>query len=245
MQPLAARDLIQIWEWGEERHPVDRALALLILACPERTWEDLVTLTIGQRDALLLALRELTFGPQMDSFVTCPECGEYLEFSINIVELLNADSRDPVETEQTFELETLKVRFRLPNSLDLAAAARCDDVSAARDLLVHRCVLQAGQGVTDAPETQLPEATVTALATHMAECDPLAEVRFDLHCAECGHVWPALLDIVSFFWAEIADQAKRLLRDIHTLAWAYGWRESDILNLSARRRQIYMEMVNG
>jgi len=50
-------------------------------------------------------------------------------------------------------------------------------------------------------------------------------------------------DIASFFWAEICVQAKRLLREVHTLARAYGWREMDILSMSPARRQFYLEMV--
>ena len=35
----------------------------------------------------------------------------------------------------------------------------------------------------------------------------------------------------------------RLLRQVHTLAMAYGWREIDILSMSALRRQVYLEML--
>ena len=45
--------------------------------------------------------------------------------------------------------------------------------------------------------------------------------------------------------AELATQAKRLLREVHFLARAYGWREADILAMSARRRQAYLEMVGA
>jgi hypothetical protein len=33
------------------------------------------------------------------------------------------------------------------------------------------------------------------------------------------------------------------LREVHTLAWAYGWREADILAMSPARRQFYIELV--
>jgi hypothetical protein len=32
---------------------------------------------------------------------------------------------------------------------------------------------------------------------------------------------------------------------VHLLARAYGWRETDILALSARRRQSYIELIEG
>jgi hypothetical protein len=77
----------------------------------------------------------------------------------------------------------------------------------------------------------------------MAEQDPLAEVLLDLHCPECGHQWQMVFDIVSYFWSELSVRARRLLYDVHALAQAYGWRESDILSMSDTRRQFYLGMV--
>ena len=76
----------------------------------------------------------------------------------------------------------------------------------------------------------------------MEVCDPLAAIDIPLDCLNCGHQWQPLFDIVSFFWTEIAAQARRLLREVHTLARYYGWREADILAMSAIRRQFYLEM---
>lgn len=243
MRPLAARDLLQVWEQAEGQHPIDKALTLLTVACSERTWEELAALSIGQRDALLLSLRELTFGPRLDGFAECPQCREHLECTVNIADLCTAEAMESKELEPTLTVEGFEVRFRLPNSLDLAAVAHCDDVTVARDLLVRRCVLQTRQGETEVTVETLPETVIAALAAYMTACDPLSEVQLDLHCPECGHLWLMILDIVSFFWTEIAAQAKRLLHEVHTLARAYGWREADILAMSARRRQLYLEMV--
>ena len=243
MRTLPARDLLQVWEWGVDQHPVDRALTLLAVACPEMTRDELASLSIGQRDGLLLTLRELAFGPRVDGFAKCPGCRERLEFTVNVADLRTADSAEPTEAELTLAVEGFDVQFRLPNSLDLAAVAHCDDVGAARDLLAQRCVLHARQGEADIAVEALPETVIMALAAHVVERDPLSEVQLNLHCPECGHGWPMLLDIVSFFWAEISAQAKRLLHEVHTLARAYGWREADILAMSARRRQLYLEMV--
>ena len=70
-------------------------------------------------------------------------------------------------------------------------------------------------------------------------------MRFSLTCQGCGHEWAAVFDIVTFFWAELVAQAKRLLREVHQLARAYGWRESEILAMSSQRRHTYLELVNG
>jgi hypothetical protein len=79
----------------------------------------------------------------------------------------------------------------------------------------------------------------------MAERDPQAELLLDLTCPACAHRWEAPFDIVPFFWTEIATEAKRLLREVHTLARSYGWREADVLAMSATRRRSYLEVLDG
>jgi hypothetical protein len=36
-----------------------------------------------------------------------------------------------------------------------------------------------------------------------------------------------------------------VLREVHILASAYGWREDDILAMSPARRRIYLEMLRA
>ena len=72
---------------------------------------------------------------------------------------------------------------------------------------------------------------------------PGAWTELALACPECGHRWTETFDIVSFLWAELDSCAHRLVGDVHSLASAYGWRESDVLALSPSRRQAYLELV--
>ncbi len=243
MRPLSAYDLLRVWEVGEDRHPLDRALTLLAAACPELTWDELAALSIGQRDARLLTLRERTSGPRLNGFAECPGCAERLEFDVAVADLRVAG--DPDTGEEAWELDTggVALRFRLPNSRDLATILGCQNPSAARNLLVRRCVLEASRDGAPVAAGELPADVIAGLARRMSECDPQAEVLLDLRCPTCDHRWQALFDIVAFFWAELAAQAKRLLREVHALARAYGWSEADILGMSARRRQFYLEMA--
>jgi hypothetical protein len=91
----------------------------------------------------------------------------------------------------------------------------------------------------------LPESVHASLADRMEQVESQADLRLELTCSECESVWSVLLDIASFFWGEISVLAKRLLREVHTLARAYGWREADILAMSAVRRGFYLEIVAG
>ena len=106
-----------------------------------------------------------------------------------------------------------------------------------------QCLLQASHGEVEATLDTLPETVTSALVSKMLEYDPLAEVIFNLDCPTCGHRWAITLDIVSFFWTELELQVKRLLRQVHILAQAYGWPEGEILAMNAWRRQHYINMV--
>ena len=240
MLPLSAHDLLRVWETGEVQHPVDRALTILAAAFPEHTRDELAGLSVGRRDARLLDLHELTWGPNLDVFVECPRCAERLEFEVTVDDLRVAG---PDTREDELVVDGLTLRFRLPDSRDLAALLGCRDPAEARGLLTRRCILQARRGGTPVSAEELPEEAVAGLARRMSECDPQAEVLLDLRCPVCAHDWQTLFDIVSFLWAELTAQARRLLRETDTLARAYGWREAEILDMSPRRRRSYLEMV--
>lgn len=240
MSALTAQDLLKIWEWGEGRHPVDQALTILSVAYPEKDWEEITALDLSQRDGLLLALRERTFGPRMEGFAVCPHCDQQLEFDLEMPGL-----PEPVAApgERTVWVDGYEIRFRLPNSLDLAAIASLDSVEAAREALLQRIIIHVHQDEAVIPYQSLSSQVITSLGEQLSSQDPLLETQLTLLCPYCEHSWAVFLDVISFFWVEITTRARRLLGEVHTLARAYGWPEADILALSPRRRKMYLQMV--
>ncbi|OUC11744.1 MAG: phage baseplate protein [Alkalinema sp. CACIAM 70d] len=243
MRALSAQDILQIWEIGQSQHPLDRAMTLLAFALPEKTGQELTQLTIGQRDAYLLQLRQGLLGSQLESFATCPHCGEALEFSLQVQDLQLAEPDAISAAPQLVNLDGFEIQFSLPTSRDLAAVVSCREVPIAAQQLTQRCLHRVTQSGQTIEPQQLPPAVLLQLSQYMAAADPQAELLLDLVCPNCGHAWQVLFDIVSFFWTELTVQAKRLLREVHLLARAYGWREGDILTMSATRRQFYLELV--
>jgi hypothetical protein len=244
MQALTAQQLLTVWESGQFEMPTGRAMALLSAAFPAVSAESLTELSIGQRDAQLLRLREWTFGPHLLAVSDCPQCGERVELTFTV-----DDIRPPAEIEQTEPLslavEDYEISFRLPNSADLMAVADGGDVNAIRNVLAERCVLQVRFQGADAASSDLPENVISAISGRMAATDPQADIQLALECPGCGHEWKAMFDIVSFFWREISVCVRRLLSEIHVLASAYGWREADILAMSQWRRNFYLEMLGA
>ena len=243
MRSLSASDILQIWELGLCQHPLQRAVTILTVACPEMSADEAASLTIGQRDGYLLRLRELTFGSGMNGFAVCPQCSDRLEFSLNIPDIRVADLDRLVQSEYGFCWGGIELQFRLPNSWDLAAIASCNNPILAQQRLIQRCASQVKKDGAIVGINELSEEAIAQLAKQMTECDPQAEIMLDFTCPGCNYQWQSLFDITAFFWQEIAAFAKRLLREVHTLAKAYGWREADILAMSHQRRQFYLEMV--
>jgi hypothetical protein len=71
----------------------------------------------------------------------------------------------------------------------------------------------------------------------------MGDVQLSLACPACKRQWETAFDIASFLWGEIHAWAQRVLREVATLARVYGWREADILSMSAGRRQAYLELI--
>ncbi|MBO3457559.1 phage baseplate protein [Aetokthonos hydrillicola Thurmond2011] len=245
MRSLTAQQILQIWEIGQSQHPIDRALTLLCVACPNQSLEELAALSIGQRDAYLLTLREMTLGSKIESYAECSQCGERLEFTMNVGDIRVCEPISVVQQEYFLNWEDYQLRFRLPNSQDLAAVVGYQDVNMVRHIIGQRCVLQTKYHGDDLTDHNLPPALMSQLAAHIAEHDPQAEILLNLTCLACSHSWQVLFDIVTFFWSELSHQAKRLLHEVHTLARYYGWGEVDILSMSQFRRQFYLDLVNS
>jgi len=118
MRALSASELLSVWEIGSRQVPLQRALTMLAVACPEISSESLAGLTIGRRDARLLALREMTFGCEITGVTDCPECGETIELSFNSSDLRLLNETQP-PNELAVKSNGSEVRFRLPTGADL------------------------------------------------------------------------------------------------------------------------------
>ncbi len=234
---LAASDVVALWEWGQRRSSADRALAMLQAAHPERAWDDLARLSIGQRDALLVELHSGTFGPTLQAQVSCPDCGAPSDFQVECRRLLlSAPSFEPDERPREVELAGRVFRFRLPNSHDLARIAGEGDPEVARRALVSGCVLG------DEP---LDEGLSARIGAAMLEADPQSHLQLEMRCPSCECAWLADLHAEDFLWRMVERLARRYLREVQQLARAYGWQEAEILAMSAERRGFYLEALES
>jgi hypothetical protein len=234
---LGAEAIVRIWERGRREHDIDRALTILAVL-EQRSRDELAHLSLESRDASLLAWRARLFGDTMAGYAVCPRCSCGFDVSLTA-----ASPAEPAVERTRYDVPGTGRTVRLPTSADLAAAAGCDSVDAARRMLVRRLIADAD----DATAVFDDAATDGVLAAAAAVLDRLAELSaaaVAMACVDCGHRWTLELDVAGFFWRELEILATRLLRDVDVLARRYGWSEREILELSAARRHYYVELAS-
>lgn len=246
MTTISATELLNVWEAGLHKSLIEKSLHLLNAAYPVIGIDDLANLSIGERDAGLLKLREAMFGSRLVNIVHCPACSELIEWETNLKDLqLQTFPQVVISKEYALEVDNYNIRFRLPNSRDLAKATLESASYGDPKKLLSECILDVRRDQEICVANELPEQVFATLNRRMGEEDPQADMWMLLSCPCCSYQWNAQFDIVTYLWSEIDSWARHILHEVNVLAKAYGWSENDILNLSYHRRQLYLEMVRS
>lgn len=212
------------------------------------------SLTVGDRQALLLHLRRLTFGDAMDAVLECSGCGERMDLDLAVGDLLVSDARGgagPHEITFSEDGAEYRAEFRLPTGEDLEQVAREPGlaVEEASELLLRRCV-QAVAAVGEASEEPLPpeewpNATAEAVGSAVEERDPQGELRLEVTCPACGERFTSVLDVADYLRSELQGRLRRLYDEVHALAYHYRWSEREIMSLPSPRRRRYVEALSS
>lgn len=246
LRPLTGEDELALAALAADALPLPELMTSLLARCvvslggvaPVPAWL-IASLSVGDREALLLRLRGLSYGNRLDGVLNCVHCGAKLDLDLTTDGLLVAPYPQPAPAYE-LALNGVTVTFRLPNGEDEAVIAQMSGgLDAAEDELLRRCLVR----VT--PDDQpLSDALVEAVEQAMLDCDPQAELDIAKQCPECDRAFTALFDAAQFFVHEIGQRAAQIYREVHALALAYHWSERDILALSYPRRQMYLTLLD-
>lgn len=244
LRPLQAHDQIEFLDWDARRVSPARKVTSVLARCGDFSEEDAARLTVGEREALLLKLRWLTFGERMSCVLECPraDCHERMDLDLTVGDLL-LPSSDNAQRIHEASFEGCVVRFRLPEGADQEAVASLalTDESEAVQTLLNRCVISAERD--GEPLSEIPAEMAERLSDAMAELDPQAEIVLEPRCPACGKSFRTILDTASFFFMEIAAHARALVEEVHLLASHYHWSEVEILAMPERRRRLYLALA--
>ena len=246
MRAVTPAELLNFWERGMNQTMIQRAIDLLTCASPGIGAKEIAGLSIGERDARLLLLREWLFGPRLQNMAQCPSCSEQIEWETNIRDIrINSPKPNAPSEPYLFEADGFTILFRLPDSNDLHDLMVEDEKGKMAGKFLERLILDCKYQHGPFKIADLPEKIMNSLEQRIEEENPQAEILMDLTCVHCHHLWEIQFDIVSYLWSEINGWARHVLHEIGILARVYGWSEQDILNMSPARRQIYLDMVNS
>ena len=105
------------------------------------------------------------------------------------------------------------------------------------------CILEVKKDLNDFEISKLPDNVFNALEEQIEKEDSQADIRMLLSCPNCSNQWEVNFDILSYLWAEIDNWAKNILQEVALMARYFGWSERDVLSMSPKRRQMYLEML--
>src|SRR5262249_52009213 len=107
LRPLAGRDEAFLLQQASALTPAARATAILARCLRRLGPVSTVTtglagsLSVGDREALLLHLRRLTLGERMSCVLGCPACGEKHDLALDVSELLLPSYPHACDTHET------------------------------------------------------------------------------------------------------------------------------------------------
>lgn len=228
--------LLAAWEDCHGRTHAEVAVRLAALAGDDVD----ATSSVGRRDQALLDVRSRLLGPNFELRIDCPSCSVRLELEITVDEVRRR-SGDASATH-VIDVDSCRATFRLPDSIDLAEAVEAPTRSQRWTQLWQACVQVERHGqVLDVAD--VPPTVIEAVESEMRRLDEQAVASESLTCPDCGQTWDAVFDIVPVIWAEFDGLVRRQLADVHQLASAYGWSESELLALGPARRAFYLDRV--
>jgi hypothetical protein len=243
---ITPTELLQLWETGSEQTLIDKTLLLLAKTSPE-TPGTLAMLSIGERDEMLLTLREYLFGTKLLNTATCPYCSNMVEWEINSSDLhLQPIPSFPVNNYFGFVKNDVEIKYRLPNSNDLLKVIRSADAYLLNpEKLLTDCIVDIRCNNKNLGAEALDKDLLRELDLQISKDDPQADIGMLLNCPACLNKWEAKFDIVTYLWTEIDIWATHLLHEVYLLASSFGWSEKDILNMSQQRRKMYVKLIQA
>lgn len=184
-------------------------------------------LPLTDYECALAALRQAELGDTMSAAHACPRCGERMELSFSLAELL-VEVRHAAEAAATPRLQGTP-GTQLPSAGD---AARYEgDPDAPARLLANWMPANATAAQRRKADAALDQAM------------PLLSRSIEAPCAACSGTIYTQFHLPGFVMTELIWRTRSVFEDVHVLARGYGWSERQILDLPRSRRRRYTALL--
>ena len=217
-------------------------------------------LLVADRQYLLLKLREITFGDQVQATVRClwADCGQKvdIDFSLQDIPVTESQAKGPFYTMQLSPEAAFRgeegeayraITFRLPNGEDqeVLSSLVADDEEQAFAMLLGRCIQRIGpwEHPGDALISRLSPQAVQEIERQMEDLAPKVELTMEAQCPECGRDFAVPFDPQEFLFGELRTSRDLLYREVHYLAYHYHWSEQEIMAMPRDKRRRYIAVL--
>lgn len=182
-----------------------KAISMLLRSCVVDKTVDVDKMLVGDRNAALIGIRITGYGPEYNTSITCPACGEEVKREIDLRELpvkrFPENARPIREGANEFEFTLPKlckrVVFKLMTGDDerelLAYAENSRKVGIVEELITtrHKLMIISIGGESDKSKLatmikNMPAADSRAFRKHVDELTPGVELTVDFSCGACG-----------------------------------------------------------
>lgn len=214
---------------------------------------------VGDRNFLVLKLREITFGNKIDAVIQCPDadCNKKMDISFLLSNLPVKYLNDGIQYHnytvknknhlKQFPVE-ITFEYRLPNGEDQELLAKdvLKNEKEAVEKLLARCVFKINGKQKDIKSTieSLPKTILSELENEIKRVSPGIETRIEAICPECFKKFEFEFNIAEWFINEMTYNTDIFFRQTHLIAFYYKWTEREILLLERSRRIKYAEMIS-
>lgn len=178
----------------------------------------MTAMTSADRNYLLLKLRSITFGSDLEAAYACPSCGERIQVTEDLDGLPVREVGDGAEDGQvSVELEDgwvdregqvhTALRLRLPTGADEEAVAPQlrENASLGKNALLARCIVSLGdvpahrvEGMGPRIMSDLTMSDRRLIDRALNDAAPGVDLVRPLECPGCGKQFSATLDMSNF-----------------------------------------------
>ncbi len=170
----------------------------------------------------------------------CSNCTEKFDFQITYSDLPVIPAKDgyPFVTVATRFGEQI---FRVPTGADQESVLNIRSDADAERILLKRCHFAgAGFEKTDFENIAFQKNDIEKIGAALEQVSPGIITNINAGCPGCGEQHLIRLDPYFLLQKNIGED---LFNDIHVMAKHYHWNEREILALSRKRRQIYLDLI--
>jgi hypothetical protein len=226
------------------------------------------SLTIGDRIALLLYTRKVTFGDVLHLELRCPHCNKVVSSDLSIITSLLVRHDEGSSNSNMMDIKHRGYNLRIrpitgkdqekllqhhhiyQKNQDKKGSGHSngndglkeeEEEELCSEFLIRNCIISCSPKLT---KKKLPSSFVRHISSKLEELDPQSNLIFKMQCPYCNNFIEDFFDVEDFIFRELDLHGRGLYQEVNYLALFYHWTEDAILSLPIMKRKKYVDLID-